>query len=1164
VTGDVVWLDVLPDLSGFASGLIKGTAKAATDAGTSSGRAWASGFGKTASDGGAKASAVELQKAAATASKAVTDQVAAVRKARATELEATSKVTLATGRLADATAKYGGESAQAVAAAQRLEAAQERQRNATSGLESAMGQLKAAQDENRTVTKQLADATARAADDTGDATGKWGAFKAKLSDGKSTLDDTTGSLGGLVGGLAAVVGGVAVFGEAWSTAMDLETGTDKLAASLDLTATQSKTAGDVAGELYAGAWGESMGEVTGAVETVMSSIKGMSNASPAELQSVTASVLDIANAFDLDVTEAARNVGILMSTGLAPDATSALDLITSSLQKVPSALRGEVTDATQEYSGHLANLGFTGEESMALLVSATTMGQYGVDKMGDSLKEFTIRSTDMSKSSKDAYKTLGLDAQDMSNQILKGGDSAQSAMGRIVDGLRGIEDPAEQANTAIALFGTPLEDLGTKNIPTFLDSLAGVGGGLGDVKGSAQEMGDTLNNNTATAFETLKRSFVGVIGEALTPFIEPATKILGFLTSVPGLLPGLVAGLGALATAWAVYTVAQWAANAAMYASGIPLIVAGIALLVAAVIAAVFVVVKNWDKISAALGDGWSWVKQNVFRPIGEWLSDIGGWFADLGRGVRRIWDAMGEGLRAGWDWVRDKVFSPIKAGIALVGLGFEAYRLGLKIVWSKVSDLLRTGWEFVRDKVFAPIKTGVSAVRSAFDTAKTKVGEIWDGLGDKLRAGKNWIRDKVFTPLKSAVAAVGDAFGSARDVVKRTWDKIKSYAAEPVNFIITTVYMNGVRKVWNKIADAVGLDLELPKVSRIKFATGGVLPGYTPGRDVHHFWSPTGGSLALSGGEAIMRPEWTRAVGGPAAVARMNASAARGDQAFAGGGVFDWLGDAAEWVGSTAATVAKVLSDPVGAIKDAIAGPVKGLLSGLGGGALGQIVGELPGLVVGGLVSKVKSLVGDLAGADIAGGGRPSSGRPMGWQAMWDVVHSAFPGASLNSAYRPGAITAVGTPSLHGQGRAIDVSPSMPIFNWLAKNFPFSTELIFSPGNNRQLYMGRPTLFGEPTRGDHWDHVHWGMSGGGVLPEPLVFDGGGWLPPGRSLVENRTGGPEALARVDGTGRAVTVTLPRELVVRDSDGALIGRMRTEAGAVLTGRTTPMDVGRATW
>src|SRR5699024_10386296 len=60
-------------------------------------------------------------------------------------------------------------------------------------------------------------------------------------------------------------------------------------------------------------------------------------------------------------------------------------------------------------------------------------------------------------------------------------------------------------------------------------------------------------------------------------------------------------------------------------------------------------------------------------------------------------------------------------------------------------------------------------------------------------------------------------------------------------------------------------------------YARGGVLPGFTPGRDVHNFVSPTGGALRLSGGEAIMRPEWTRAVGGAGAVNSMNRAAMRG-----------------------------------------------------------------------------------------------------------------------------------------------------------------------------------------------------------------------------------------------------------------------------------------------
>lgn len=51
-------------------------------------------------------------------------------------------------------------------------------------------------------------------------------------------------------------------------------------------------------------------------------------------------------------------------------------------------------------------------------------------------------------------------------------------------------------------------------------------------------------------------------------------------------------------------------------------------------------------------------------------------------------------------------------------------------------------------------------------------------------------------------------------------------------------------------------------------YATGGIYPGYTPGRDI--------GYVGVSGGEAIMRPEWTRAVGA-GFVHRMNSLAMAG-----------------------------------------------------------------------------------------------------------------------------------------------------------------------------------------------------------------------------------------------------------------------------------------------
>ena len=72
----------------------------------------------------------------------------------------------------------------------------------------------------------------------------------------------------------------------------------------------------------------------------------------------------------------------------------------------------------------------------------------------------------------------------------------------------------------------------------------------------------------------------------------------------------------------------------------------------------------------------------------------------------------------------------------------------------------------------------------------------------------------------------------------------------------------------------------------RLSYAVGGVMPGYTPGRDVHRFYSSTGGELDLSGGEAVMRPEWTKAVGGPKVIKQWNQDAKAGKLRMASGGV--------------------------------------------------------------------------------------------------------------------------------------------------------------------------------------------------------------------------------------------------------------------------------------
>lgn len=95
-------------------------------------------------------------------------------------------------------------------------------------------------------------------------------------------------------------------------------------------------------------------------------------------------------------------------------------------------------------------------------------------------------------------------------------------------------------------------------------------------------------------------------------------------------------------------------------------------------------------------------------------------------------------------------------------------------------------------------------------------------------------------------------------------------------------------------------------------------------------------------------------------------------------------------------------------------------------------------------------------------------------WRNLWAMTKKRFPSARLTSAYRPGSITASGNLSHHARGNAIDVSPSMEIFNWWRNNHGANlAELIYSPANDKQIKNGRNYMYTGAVRSMHFNHVH-------------------------------------------------------------------------------------------
>jgi phage-related minor tail protein len=334
-------------------------------------------------------------------------------------------------------------------------------------------------------------------------------------------DRVSGMFAGLAGGAAGA--GLAV-GAAFGAALEAQGANRDLTAQLGLDPAESAAAGKMAGDLFAGNYGDSLEGVNDAVGAVASSIDGLGAVGSAAMQNATRDTLNFASAFDVDVNEAAGAAGNLIRNGLAPDATAAFDLMTASFQKVPAAMREELPDILNEYGTNFSALGFSGEQAFGLLTSAAQNGQIYLDKTGDAMKEFTIRGSDMSTTSVAAFQAIGLNAQDMSNAIATGGPAAQDALQKTAQGILGIEDPATRANTAIALFGTPLEDLGVDQIPTFLSSIAGIGPGMTDASGAAAGLDATLSSGIGPRLETLKRGAQQAATEGMTALINGFTE----------------------------------------------------------------------------------------------------------------------------------------------------------------------------------------------------------------------------------------------------------------------------------------------------------------------------------------------------------------------------------------------------------------------------------------------------------------------------------------------------------------------------------------------------------------------------------------------------------------------------------------------------------------
>jgi hypothetical protein len=430
------------------------------------------------------------------------------------------------------------------------------------------------------------------------------------------------------------------------------------------------------------------------------------------------------------------------------------------------------------------------------------------------------------------------------------------------------------------------------------------------------------------------------------------------------------------------------------------------------------------------------------------------------------------------------------------------------------------------------------------FDDLGRHIADAWRWIMARGYDALNWMNTYVYNPIKTAVQQVGQAFQNVSDWIGRAWSTIRKAASDPVRFVVDTVYNNGIAAAWNTINNALGLGMALPRVN-VGFATGGIMPGYSPGHDDQ--------VVAVSGGEAIMRPEWTRAVGA-SNIHAMNAMAAGGNlhgiqnmmglKGYASGGI---IGDILGGIGN-------FFTNPLGALTSTLITPITNMLGGIGGGQFGQMIKHLPLNLMESLGSKIGGLFNAAhppAPAGTSGGlGGGNEGGAARWSALVSraLVMTGQSGDLLNTTLRrmnqesggnPNAINnwdsnaAAGIPS-KGLMQVID-----PTFRSYA--MPGYNSNIYDPLSNILASM-RYAISRYGSLSAAYNQAG-GYATGGIVP---TFDRGGVLGPGLNLVNNATGAPEHLTNTTGgSGMTIVLEIPE----------LGGRLHAKIKSVSEGTVT---------
>lgn len=535
-------------------------------------------------------------------------------------------------------------------------------------------------------------------------------------------------------------------------------------------------------------------EVADSVVTVAQNMKGLSKAN---LTTVTEEAMQLADVMGTDISEVSKVSGQLMKQ-FGIEGQDALDLIAKGYQNGMD-YAGDYMDSLNEYSVYFDTLGFSAEDMFNTLISGAEAGAFNLDKVGDAVKEFGIRSKDGSEASADAFASLGMDAEAMTDTFAKGGEGAKKAYTEVVQALADVEDQTKRNEIGVSLFGTQYEDMEKDVIAStgsIVDHMGEVEGASSDVaknnKTFSQEMqgywneiqvaikpvGDILRQFIKDVMPPLMKG-IQTLATAFTNLSPTMQKVVIGFGAFIAFLPIIALGIGSVLT-----VLGTFATMAGTMMKGVSLIIKGFSLLKKA-----FTVIKTAFTVLRTL------FLANPFMLIVTGIVIVAvliyKYWDEIVAFTKKVWSSLSEWFAPYWDSLKEMVGRFIQGVKDHFWFVVDVW----KSVWNKVVEILKVVWSVIKTVFLIGIGIILTLIAPIYNTFATVFNAVLSVV--------MWVIDRIKSGFMIFVGFIGDALAKIKSVFSVVWGYVLTNiilpVIEKVKSVINTL-VSAVMAILNKV----------------------------------------------------------------------------------------------------------------------------------------------------------------------------------------------------------------------------------------------------------------------------------------------------------------------------------------------------------------------------